>query len=55
MPVAVTYLHIVKSNGEPARLERVPRVRVAQIVVDYLVHGWSRDEMCRQLPYLLPA
>ena len=47
--------HVVKASGEPARLERVPRVRVAQIVMDYLVHGWSPDEMCRQHPYLLPA
>ena len=53
--VALTYPHIVKANGEPARLERVPRVRVAQIVTDYLAHGWSPDEMCRQHPYLLPA
>ena len=55
MSVALTYPHIVKANGEPARLERVPRVRVAQIVMDYLAHGWSPDEMCRQHPYLLPA
>jgi hypothetical protein len=53
--VEVTYPHIVKTNGESARLERVPRVRVSQIVMDYLVHGWSPDEMCRQHPYLLPA
>jgi uncharacterized protein (DUF433 family) len=46
---------VVKEDGEPARLRRVPRVRVAQIVVDYLAHGWSPDEMCRQHPYLLPA
>src|SRR5947199_10641078 len=53
--VEVTYPHIVKANGEPARLERVPRVRVAQIVMDYLAHGWSPDEMCRQHPYLTIA
>ena len=41
----VTYPHIVKANDEPARLERVPRVRVSQIVMDYLVHGWSADEV----------
>jgi len=28
---------------------------VAQIVMDYLSHGWSPDEMCRQHPYLTPA
>jgi uncharacterized protein (DUF433 family) len=50
-----TYPHIEKRDGEPARLERVPRVRVAQIVMDYLAHGWSPDEMRRQYPYLQPA
>jgi hypothetical protein len=33
----------------------LPRIRVAQIVMDYLAHGWSPDEMCRQHPYLTPA
>jgi uncharacterized protein (DUF433 family) len=51
----VTYPHIDKHDGEPARLKRVPRVRVSQIVMDYLAHGWSPDEMCRQHPYLQPA
>ncbi len=49
------YPHIEIRPGEPARLRRVPRVRVAQIVMDYLTHGWSPDEMCRQHPYLTPA
>ena len=52
MTVALAYPHIEKPVGEPARLERIPRVRVAQIVMDYLAHGWSPDEMCRQHPYL---
>ena len=47
--------HIEKPAGESARLQRVPRVRVAQIVMDYLAHGWSVEEMCRQHPYLTPA
>lgn len=51
----VTYPHIEKLDGEPARLQRVPRIRVAQIVMDYLAYGWSPDEMCRQHPYLQPA
>jgi hypothetical protein len=54
MSVEVEYPHIVTSDG-PARLRRVPRVRVAQVVMDYLAHGWSVDEMCRQHPYLTPA
>jgi hypothetical protein len=33
----------------------MPRVRVAQIVMDYLAYGWSVDEMCRQHPHLTPA
>lgn len=48
MTVALAYPHIQKPPGEPARLKRLPRVRVAQIVMDYLAHGWSPDEMCRQ-------
>jgi uncharacterized protein (DUF433 family) len=52
MSVELTYPHIEKPSGEPARLGRVPRVRVAQVVMDYLAHGWSPDEMCRQHPYL---
>ena len=47
--------HIEKVDGEPARLSRLPRIRVAQIVMDYLAHGWSPDEMCRHHSHLLPA
>jgi uncharacterized protein (DUF433 family) len=47
--------HIEKVDGEPARLSRLRRIRVAQIVMDYLAHGWSPDEMCRHYPHLLPA
>jgi uncharacterized protein (DUF433 family) len=52
MAVAFKYPHIEKLEGEPARLERIPRIRVAQIVMDYLEYGWSVDEMCHQHPYL---
>lgn len=55
MALELTYPHIEKPGSEPARLQRIPRVRVAQIVMDYLAHGWSPDEMCRQHPYLRPA
>jgi uncharacterized protein (DUF433 family) len=55
MATELAYPHIEKLNQEPARLQRVPRIRVAQIVMDYLAHGWSPDEMCRQHPYLTPA
>ncbi len=49
------YPHIEKRDGEAARLARVPRIRVAQIVMDYVFHGWSPDEICRHHPYLSPA
>jgi uncharacterized protein (DUF433 family) len=52
MTSEVTYPHIEKAAGQPARLQRIPRVRVAQIVMDYLAYGWSPDEMCRQHAYL---
>ena len=55
MSIVVTYPHIDKPDGEPARLQRIPRIRVAQIVMDYLGYGWTPDEMVRQHPYLRPA
>jgi uncharacterized protein (DUF433 family) len=48
-------LHVEKVDGQPARLARLPRIRVAQIVMDYLAHGWSPDEMCRHHPHLAPV
>jgi uncharacterized protein (DUF433 family) len=51
----MAYAHIEKIENEPARLQRTPRVRVAQIAMDYLAYGWSVDEMCRQHPNLTPA
>ena len=55
MPTAIAYPHIVKANGEPAQLESHPRVHVAQIVMAYLAHGWSPDEICNQYPHLQHA
>ncbi len=55
MALELTYPHVEKVEGDSARLRRIPRVRVAQIVMDYLAHGWSPDEMCRQHPRLTPA
>jgi hypothetical protein len=52
MAVAIAYPHIVKIEGSPARLERMARIRVAQIVIDYLNHGWSADEICIHYPHL---
>lgn len=55
MSTNTTYPHIEKPADEPARLRSTPRVRVAQIVMDYLAHGWSPEEMCRQHPGLTLA
>ena len=55
MPVEVIYPHIEKIEGSPARLKRMPRIRVAQIVIDYLNHGWSADEICIHYPHLTRA
>jgi uncharacterized protein (DUF433 family) len=52
MALELSYPHIEKPTEQPARLSRVPRIRVAQIALDYLAYGWSPDEMCRQHPYL---
>ena len=55
MNAKLMYEHIEKCADEPAHLQRHPRIRVAQIVMDYLAHGWSAEEMCRQHLYLRPA
>lgn len=51
----VANTHIEKLAGQPARLSRISRIRVAQIVMDYLAHSWSPDELCRHYPHLTPA
>ena len=55
LTTTAAYPHIESVSGQSARLERLPRVRVAQIVMDYLAHGWSVDEMVRQHPHLHTA
>ena len=55
MPAALTFPHITKPPGEPARLESHPRTRVAMIVADYLWRGWSAEEIVRQYPHLTLA
>jgi len=52
MATVSLYPHVEKDDGQPARLRRLPRVRIAQIVMDYLAHGWSPEEICRQHPHL---
>ncbi len=53
--VEVTYPHIEKVGGEPARLKQNPRVRVAQIAMEYTAHGWTAKEFCTHYPHLRPA
>lgn len=55
MATVSTYPHIDSPEGESPRLTRLPRVRVAQIIMDHLAHGWSAEEVCRQYPHLTPA
>jgi uncharacterized protein (DUF433 family) len=55
MTVATTYPHITKPADGPAHLTRVPRVRVAQIIMDQKAYGWSTEEICRQHPGYEPA
>ena len=50
--LTLSYPHIEKLDNQPARLQRLSRIRVAQIVMDYLSYGWSVEEICRQHPYL---
>lgn len=52
MVVTTTYPHIEHPPNQSAYLARLPRIRIAQIVMDYLAYGWSVEEMCRQHPYL---
>ncbi len=55
MPTTLSYPHIEKASDEPARMERLPRIRVSQIVLPHLMHGWSADELGRQYPHLSMA
>lgn len=55
MIASTEYVHVEKPPDGPARLRRLPRIRVAQVAMDYLAYGWSPDEMCRQHDDLRPA
>ena len=55
MPTTVTYPHIEKPPSEAARGARLPRIRVSQIVLPHLMHGWSAEELGRQYPHLTMA
>ncbi len=40
------YRHILKEQGQPARLASTPRMRVSHLVIEYLNWGWSPEESC---------
>ena len=52
MATAVHYPHILQRNGQSPCLERWPRTRVAQIVMDHLGRAWSAEDIARQYPHL---
>jgi hypothetical protein len=51
----IVYPHIVKKEGQSARLESHPRTRVAMLAADYLWRGWSAEEIVRHYSYLTLA
>ncbi len=53
--LTLSYPHIEKTDNQSAYLQRLPRIRVAQIVMDYIAYGWSVEEICRQHLYLTLA
>jgi hypothetical protein len=52
MSTVCHYPHILEENDQSPRLERWPRVRVAQIVMDHLGYAWSAEDISRQYPHL---
>ena len=52
---ALDYPHIIHAAGDVARLDRLPRIRVAQIAADHIGNGWSAEEIIRQYPHLTAA
>ena len=55
MTATASYPHIIEPPGEPARLERLPRIRVTTIVTDYVGRGWSAEEIVLHYPHLTLA
>jgi uncharacterized protein (DUF433 family) len=52
---ALDYPHITRAAGDVARVDRLPRIRVAQIAADHIGNGWSAEEIVRQYPHLTAA
>jgi hypothetical protein len=55
MAVEVTYPHIEKKPGEPARFARFPRFRLAILIGAQQGNGWSAEELCQSYPDLKPS
>jgi len=55
MPAVSAYPHILEVSGQPASLERFPRLRVAQIAMDHIFHGWTAEDILRQHNHLTPS
>ena len=55
MPATITYPHIVKADGAPARLIRTPRVRVAQVVMAYFHYKENVEALVDAYEYLSKA
>lgn len=49
------YPHILALPGRPPCLERLPRVRVAQIAMDHVFYSWTAEDILRQHDYLTPS
>ena len=52
---ALDYPHITHAADDVARLDRLPRIRVAQIAADHIGNGWSAEEIVRQYPHITAA
>ena len=52
MASVITYPHIEQPKGKPARLVRMPRIRVSQIVFSYIYNHWTPEEIVLQYPHL---
>lgn len=45
--LSLSYPHIKKEENQPARLQGLSRIRIAQITMEYIAYGCSVEEICR--------
>jgi len=55
MPANLSYPHVLEHPGKPATLQRIPRLRIAQVAMDHVFYGWSAEDILRQHEFLTPA